>query len=89
MVPPGDVRVLNRELLYTGVTRARRQLSVAATTESVQRTIGRRSRRASGLVEAILGREPRALQQEPAPDAAAPGPPQREPQREPGQLRLF
>ncbi len=73
-LPPADVAVLSRELLYTGTTRARRRLHLVATDEIVRRTIARRGRRASGLVEAIL--------ETPAAAGA-------EPERDPVQLSLF
>ena len=46
--------ILTRELLYTGVTRAREQVTVIATREAVRAAIGNPIRRASGLVS-LLG----------------------------------
>ena len=79
VLPPEDVALLTRELLYTGVTRARRRLHLVATAEILRRTIARRSRRSSGLVAALLGREARRL-----PEAEV-----RAPVTEPVQLSLF
>ena len=81
VLPDADIDLLTRELLYTGVTRARRHLHLVATAEIVRRAIARRSRRRSGLVDALLGIE--------APPAekiveAAPEPPPK-----PVQLSLF
>jgi exodeoxyribonuclease V alpha subunit len=49
VLPQHDSRVLSRELVYTGVTRARRELNFAATFEAVQAALGRHSMRSSGL----------------------------------------
>ncbi len=48
-LPPPPSPVLTRELLYTAVTRARRQVTLVATEASVRTAIGRPVSRASGL----------------------------------------
>lgn len=50
VVPPTDSPILTRELLYTGLTRARRRLTVLADADVLARGVNRRIRRASGLV---------------------------------------
>lgn len=49
----GPGRLLTRELIYTAVTRARRQLEIWADPEVFATTVRRRIRRASGLAEAL------------------------------------
>jgi exodeoxyribonuclease V alpha subunit len=49
IVPPPSSRILTRELLYTAVTRAERQLIVVATEASIRAAIARPAARASGL----------------------------------------
>jgi exodeoxyribonuclease V alpha subunit len=49
ILPPPSSRILTRELLYTGVTRARDQLIVVGTEASVRAAIARPAARASGL----------------------------------------
>jgi exodeoxyribonuclease V alpha subunit len=49
LLPDPDSRILTRELLYTAVTRARRELVLAGTEESVRAAVGRPVARASGL----------------------------------------
>ncbi len=53
VLPEPSSRILTRELLYTAVTRARRQLLLAATEESVRAAIDRPIARASGLTERL------------------------------------
>jgi exodeoxyribonuclease V alpha subunit len=53
VLPPRPSPVLTRELLYTGVTRARRRVTVVGTAESVRGAIAERVQRASGLREAL------------------------------------
>jgi exodeoxyribonuclease V alpha subunit len=53
VLPPEDHPVLSRELIYTGVTRARQALDVIADPEVLARAIERNSARASGLVEML------------------------------------
>jgi exodeoxyribonuclease V alpha subunit len=51
ILPPSDSPVLNRELLYTAITRARRKLSLVlpAGANSLERALARRVQRASGI----------------------------------------
>lgn len=81
-LPEADMPLLTRELLYTGVTRAREHLHLVATAGVLRAAISRRSRRASGLSDALLGREPSPAAP-PEPSAAKPA------VRAPEQLRLF
>ncbi len=48
-LPAATSPILTRELLYTAVTRGRRQLTVVSTEEALRAAIGRRVARASGL----------------------------------------
>ncbi len=54
MLPPYDSKILTRELVYTGVTRARRCLTLAANETILASAMKRRIRRPSGIREAIL-----------------------------------
>ncbi|MDR1076295.1 MAG: exodeoxyribonuclease V subunit alpha [Xanthomonadaceae bacterium] len=49
LLPDRDSRALGRELLYTGLTRARRRVDLWASEEMLGRTIARRRRRDTGL----------------------------------------
>jgi exodeoxyribonuclease V alpha subunit len=49
VLPSPDSRILSRELLYTGVTRAQRQVTVVSSEAAVRAAVGRVVRRASGL----------------------------------------
>ncbi len=49
LLPSPDSRILTRELLYTAVTRARRELILVGTEESLRAAIERPVSRASGL----------------------------------------
>ncbi|WP_111655388.1 exodeoxyribonuclease V subunit alpha [Isoalcanivorax indicus] len=49
VLPEHDSPLLGRELLYTGLTRARQQVSVVASDAVLQLTLGRRIQRRSGL----------------------------------------
>ena len=53
VLPRPASRILTRELLYTAVTRAKRQLLLAGTEEAVRRAIGRPIARASGLTDRL------------------------------------
>ena len=53
--PNQDYPVLTRELLYTGMTRARRHISIWGTEKVIERTISRRIERTSGLKDALWG----------------------------------
>jgi len=55
VLPEGDARVLTRELLYTGVTRARRRVDLWAGEAAVRAALSRRIERASGLRDALWG----------------------------------
>jgi exodeoxyribonuclease V alpha subunit len=57
VLPPRDSRVLTRELVYTGVTRARERLCLCMTPEVMAVAVARRTERASGLSD-LLGRRP-------------------------------
>ena len=48
-LPRSDSRVLSRELLYTGITRARTALHVAGSAEVIAAALGRHAGRVSGL----------------------------------------
>ncbi|WP_028918110.1 exodeoxyribonuclease V subunit alpha [Pseudoxanthomonas sp. J35] len=49
LLPARDSRVLSRELVYTGLTRARRELHLAASPEILATALPRHARRVSGL----------------------------------------
>jgi len=49
LLPARDNRVLSRELVYTGITRARRELHVAGNGEVIADALGRHASRWSGL----------------------------------------
>ena len=84
-----DSPVMTRELLYTGVTRARRSLTVIATPEVIRGAIARGSRRRSGLVDALGGGTARRRPTlEPQPIAEPPEEASRD-DGESGQLSLF
>ncbi|MCP4646573.1 MAG: ATP-binding domain-containing protein, partial [bacterium] len=55
VLPPKDSPVLSRELIYTGITRARKKVRIAAKDEVLETVLKRSVRRVSGLVEAIQG----------------------------------
>jgi exodeoxyribonuclease V alpha subunit len=55
VLPPPTSPVLTRELLYTAVTRAERQLVLAGTEEAIRAAIARPAARASGLRERLWG----------------------------------
>ena len=48
-LPRNDARVLSRELLYTGLSRARRVLHLAGRAEVIAATLARHASRVSGL----------------------------------------
>ena len=48
-LPDAGVRVLSRELLYTGLTRCRREVTLWASEAALREAIGRRAQRWSGL----------------------------------------
>lgn len=49
VLPDSDVRTLNRELLYTAVTRARNRVIIVGPDETLRLAVGRTARRGSGL----------------------------------------
>ena len=55
LVPAASSRILTRELLYTAVTRARRELILVGTEEAVRQAVARPVARASGLRERLWG----------------------------------
>jgi exodeoxyribonuclease V alpha subunit len=57
VLPSPDSRILTRELLYTGVTRARRQVTVVGSEAAVRGAVGRVVQRASGLRDRLWGHE--------------------------------
>jgi exodeoxyribonuclease V alpha subunit len=56
VLPEGDARVLTRELLYTGVTRARKRVDLWSGEEALRAAMSRRIERASGLRDALWSR---------------------------------
>jgi exodeoxyribonuclease V alpha subunit len=54
VLPAEDARVLGRELLYTAVTRARSTVRLLASDDALRRTVGRSTRRHSGLADRLL-----------------------------------
>jgi exodeoxyribonuclease V alpha subunit len=57
LLPPEDSRLLSRELLYTGVTRAKKRIRLIGPEASVRAAVQRRVVRASGLARR-LGQRP-------------------------------
>ncbi|HEU4641165.1 MAG TPA: ATP-dependent RecD-like DNA helicase, partial [Gemmatimonadaceae bacterium] len=53
VLPDHDTRVLGRELLYTGVTRARRAVDVVASAATIDRIVRRVTARQGGLAESL------------------------------------
>ena len=53
ILPPPTSRILSRELLYTGVTRAREHLIVVGTEDAIRAAVQRPAARASGLAERL------------------------------------
>jgi exodeoxyribonuclease V alpha subunit len=58
LMPPGDSRLLTRELFYTAVTRAKAKVRVVGSEASVRAAIGRRAVRASGLAQRLQAATP-------------------------------
>ncbi|TZF84385.1 exodeoxyribonuclease V subunit alpha [Cognatilysobacter lacus] len=52
-LPAADTRVLTRELIYTGLTRARTQLHVLGPASAIEAALGRHARRISGLARRL------------------------------------
>ena len=84
-----DAPGLSRELLYTGITRARRRVVLVATADVVRAATRRGSRRASGLVDALRPAGPPQQPAEPRPPAAAAVTSESADAGEPRQLSLF
>ncbi len=56
MVLPAEFSpILTRELIYTGITRAKKKLALYADAQVLKRAIRVRTQRASGLVERLQG----------------------------------
>ena len=55
VVPPPDSPLLTRELVYTAVTRARRQVLLIGSEEAIRRAVLRPANRASGLRHRLAG----------------------------------
>ena len=55
IVPPPESPLLTRELLYTAVTRARRQVNLIGSEEAIRRAVLRPANRASGLRHRLAG----------------------------------
>ncbi|GLQ46401.1 RecBCD enzyme subunit RecD [Dyella lipolytica] len=53
VLPEDPSLILTRELLYTGITRARRWLSLFGTQASIEQALAQRTRRYSGLAERL------------------------------------
>jgi exodeoxyribonuclease V alpha subunit len=53
VLPDEDTPVLTRELVYTGITRARREVVLCASVELLGLAVSRRTRRASGLASRL------------------------------------
>lgn len=53
LLPPGESRLCTRELVYTGLTRARRTLSIIADESVLRSAIEHRALRGSGLLESL------------------------------------
>ncbi|WP_428848975.1 AAA family ATPase [Xanthomonas arboricola] len=59
-LPTRDARVLSRELLYTGITRARRALHLAGSEAVIRAALARHAARISGLAWRLGGEQPQA-----------------------------
>jgi len=53
VLPDHDSRALVRELLYTGITRAKRKIHILAPEESLRAAAARTVRRISGITEKL------------------------------------
>lgn len=53
VLPEAESRVVTRELVYTGLTRARRRVTLIASASSLERAVRQRVRRSSGLYDAL------------------------------------
>ena len=59
VLPEGDSRILNRELLYTGITRAKQELTIIGSQDVVFTAVQTQVRRATGLGQRL--RSPQAV----------------------------
>ncbi|MCL6415829.1 AAA family ATPase [Aestuariirhabdus sp. Z084] len=55
VLPPEHSPLISRELLYTGITRARKQLGLLISDEVLERALRTRTHRVSGLAERLWG----------------------------------
>ena len=55
LLPSEESQLLSRELLYTGITRARQSVNLSATTPILQSACKRKIRRSSGLMQRLWG----------------------------------
>jgi exodeoxyribonuclease V alpha subunit len=53
ILPDQDAPLLNRELIYTGCSRARRQLTLMAQENTIDQAVSRTVQRSSGLSDAL------------------------------------
>jgi exodeoxyribonuclease V alpha subunit len=58
ILPPDDFRLLTRELLYTGITRARRCVEIWGDCAVIQKAVERKVERSSGLYDKLWHEEP-------------------------------
>ena len=58
VLPPDDIRLLTRELIYTGITRARRRIEIWGDCAVIQKAVERKVERSSGLYERLWHEEP-------------------------------
>lgn len=58
LVLPGEGQLLSRELLYTGISRARNALAIAASPATLRAALAAQSRRASGLAARLAQANP-------------------------------
>jgi ATP-dependent exoDNAse (exonuclease V) alpha subunit len=56
LLPPFVSQIITRELLYTGVTRARRKVTIVGSRALVEEAVEQRVKRASGLRPALWER---------------------------------
>jgi exodeoxyribonuclease V alpha subunit len=57
LLPDTEAPVLTRELIYTGITRAREKVAVWGNEEIFRAAVSRRTERTSGLRDAIWAKE--------------------------------
>jgi exodeoxyribonuclease V alpha subunit len=58
ILPPDDFYLLTRELLYTGITRARRRVEIWGDCAVIQKAVERKVERSSGLYDKLWHEEP-------------------------------